>query len=384
MVLKNQIDISENTLRNRGRVLDVLLADRTLYKPSRPHNIIWATDSYQKYGKNYAPTKQIKREQVTGANGRLIQPRAAKSIEEQKYRTKDKAEVFTPLKIVKKMNMAINWASGQWIRRLRALPGGALWVFAIKQAWAALFGGVLLIAIIVTNYVQLPWFARYDWLFIVAVLTQIGMVAFRLERPREVVTIVAFHLIGLGMELFKTSSGIGSWSYPEESVIRLGAVPLFSGFMYGAVGSYISRSWRVMRLRFTGYPPRLWTAVLAILIYVNFFTHHFIVDIRILLFLLVVLLYWRTKVFYVLVRSEHSMPMLVAFALIASVIWLAENISTFANVWLYPYQMNGWQLVGIDKIGAWLLLMIISFIFVELLHWAYREKGAAAYRRRIV
>ena len=114
MVLKNQIDISENTLRNRGRVLDILLTDRTLYKPSRPHNIIWATDSYQKYGKNYAPTKQIKREQVTGVNGKLIQPRAAKSIEEQKYRTKDKAEVFTPLKIVKKMNMAIDWASKNW------------------------------------------------------------------------------------------------------------------------------------------------------------------------------------------------------------------------------------------------------------------------------
>lgn len=114
MVLKNQIDISENTLRNRGRVLDILLTDRTLYKPSRPHNIIWATDSYLKYGKNYAPTKQIKREQVTGANGKLIQSRAAKSIEEQKYRTKDKAEVFTPLKIVKKMNMAIDWASKNW------------------------------------------------------------------------------------------------------------------------------------------------------------------------------------------------------------------------------------------------------------------------------
>jgi hypothetical protein len=110
----SKIDISENTLRNRGRVLDILLADRTRHKPSRPYNIIWATDSYLKYGKNYAPTKQIKREQVTGANGKLIQPRAAKSIEEQKYRTKDKAEVFTPLKIVKKMNMAIDWASKNW------------------------------------------------------------------------------------------------------------------------------------------------------------------------------------------------------------------------------------------------------------------------------
>jgi hypothetical protein len=114
MVSVSKIDISENNLRNRGRVLDILLTDRTRHKPSRPYNIIWATDSYLKHGKNYAPTKQIKREQVTGVNGKLIQPRAAKSKEEQKYRTKDKAEVFTPLKIVKKMNMAIDWASKNW------------------------------------------------------------------------------------------------------------------------------------------------------------------------------------------------------------------------------------------------------------------------------
>lgn len=114
MAPRSEIDISENSLRSRGCVLDILLLDRTRHKPSRPFNIIWATDSYLKFGKEYAPTKQIKREQITGTNGKLIQPRAAKSKEEQKYRTKDKAEVFTPLKIVKEMNMAINWATGHW------------------------------------------------------------------------------------------------------------------------------------------------------------------------------------------------------------------------------------------------------------------------------
>lgn len=114
MVSVSKIDISENTLRNRGRVLDILLADRTRHKPSRPYNIIWATDSYLIHGRDYAPTKQIKRELITGINGKLIQPRAAKSKEEQKSRTKDKAEVFTPLKIVKEMNMAINWAGKNW------------------------------------------------------------------------------------------------------------------------------------------------------------------------------------------------------------------------------------------------------------------------------
>ncbi len=104
------IDISENSLRNRGKVLDILLLDRTSIKIAhKPSNIIWATDSY-----TFLPTSKIKKEQITGVNGKMIQPRAVKSREEQKRRTKDKAEVFTPLKIVKEMNMAINWAGKNW------------------------------------------------------------------------------------------------------------------------------------------------------------------------------------------------------------------------------------------------------------------------------
>lgn len=104
------IDISENVLRNRGKVLDILLLDRTSSKIAhKPTNIIWATDSYK-----FSPTSKIKKEQVTGVNGKMIQPRAVKSREEQKRRTKDKAEVFTPLKIVGEMNMAINWAGKNW------------------------------------------------------------------------------------------------------------------------------------------------------------------------------------------------------------------------------------------------------------------------------
>ena len=109
MTAINKIDISENTLRNRGRVLDILLRDMTTRR-----NIIWATDSYTKHGKLFAPDKPIRRAQITGEYGKRIQPRAAKSKEEQKYRTKDKAEVFTPLKIVREMNMAINWAGKNW------------------------------------------------------------------------------------------------------------------------------------------------------------------------------------------------------------------------------------------------------------------------------
>lgn len=116
-----KIDILENTLRRIGNLLDILLIDRTTKK-----NIIWATDSYEKYGKNFSPKLCVTPALVTGKKfGLLIQPRAAKSLEEQRKRTKDKAEVFTPLKIVDQINKAVestppnknNWQ--EYVRELK-------------------------------------------------------------------------------------------------------------------------------------------------------------------------------------------------------------------------------------------------------------------------
>lgn len=96
-------DILENTLRQKGKLLDILLIDRTTKK-----NIIWATDSYERYGKEFGPKKNIRPELVTGIYGKLIQPRAAKSMTEQRQRTRVKGEVFTPLQIVSQMNKLID------------------------------------------------------------------------------------------------------------------------------------------------------------------------------------------------------------------------------------------------------------------------------------
>lgn len=126
---------------------------------------------------------------------------------------------------------------GRIYLRLDQSRFGGLWTFLLKQAWAALFGGLLLAAIALSTVVPLPWLHRYDWLFIAAVLIQVFMIVTKLERPHELLTITAFHLVGLVMELFKTHPSVGSWSYPEEAVIQVGTVPLFSGFMYAAVGS---------------------------------------------------------------------------------------------------------------------------------------------------
>ena len=231
----------------------------------------------------------------------------------------------------------------------------------------------MLLAIIITAYVTLPWLSRYDWLFVIAITVQMVMLATKLEQPHEVITIVAFHLVGLGMEVFKTSGSIQAWAYHGPAMFHVANVPLFSGFMYAAVGSYIARSWRVLQLGFSSYPSRAATAVLATAIYVNFFTHHYIYDFRYLLFIVVIFLYGRVWVSYVINMRVRRMPLVVGFGLIAFVIWLAENAATYLRVWLYPSQEGQWHIVDISKVGSWFLLMIISFILVDLLY-AIRSK----------
>lgn len=105
-----RVDILENTIRRHDGLLAILLIDRTRTTAKGTHNIIWATDSYAEY----KATAEIQVEDITGDNTRLIQPRIAKSKEEQKSRTRDKAEVFTPREIVAEMNRQVDRAGECW------------------------------------------------------------------------------------------------------------------------------------------------------------------------------------------------------------------------------------------------------------------------------
>lgn len=241
-------------------------------------------------------------------------------------------------------------------------------VFGLKQAWACLFGGAMLALILATKF----WWpedaglARYDFLFLSALGIQAAMLAFKLEKPSEAKVILIFHVVGTAMEIFKTSAG--SWIYPEESFFRIAGVPLFSGFMYAAVGSYLARVSRIFDMRYTRYPPLWATLLLAVAIYVNFFAHHFTVDIRYGLFAATALLYLGTSVHYRVFRFRHRMPLLLGFLLVALFIWFAENIGTWSRAWIYPGQHEAWTPVSIQKLGSWYLLMIISFVLVTLVH----------------
>lgn len=241
-------------------------------------------------------------------------------------------------------------------------------LFGFKQGWACLFGALMLVLLFGTFllYPADAKLARYDFLTLGAVAIQLGMLAFRLESWREAKVILAFHVVGTIMELFKTA--YGSWLYPEPGLLRIGGVPLFSGFMYAAVGSYIARVWRIFDFRFTGYPPRWTSWCLAAAIYVNFFAHHWLPDIRLALFAATGLLFWRTRVWFTPFRKPRWMPLLLGWLLVALFIWFAENIATFSRAWIYPSQADGWTLVAPEKLGAWYLLMIISFVLVSLVH----------------
>ena len=254
---------------------------------------------------------------------------------------------------------------GRWAARHR---GGAFVYeflrFGCKQAWACLFGGALVGLLLATHwwYPRAAPLARYDFLFLAALAIQIVMLAARLETGAEAAIILVYHAIGTLMEVFKTDAG--SWIYPEASVCRIGGVPLFSGFMYASIGSYLARCWRLFDFRFTAHPP-LWTlGVLGVAIYANFYTHHYIIDVRILLFAAAALLFRRTWVHYRIWRVHRRMPLLLGLFLVALFIWIAENVGTLTATWLYPHQTAMWTLVRLSKLGSWLLLLLVSYALV--------------------
>jgi uncharacterized membrane protein YoaT (DUF817 family) len=251
-------------------------------------------------------------------------------------------------------------------------------LFGLKQAWACLFAGLMLALLIATHFIWQPdWpIYRYDALFLAAVAIQFTFLALKLESFDEAKVILIYHVVGTCMEIFKTH--MGSWTYPEPALIRIDGVPLFSGFMYAAVGSYLARAMRIFDMRFTHYPRFLWTALLSGAIYVNFFSHHFLPDARWLLFLWSLLLFGRVRIYFTIDHEPRWMPMVLAGVLTAFFLWVAENVGTATGTWLYPGSPE-WRPVSLQKLGSWYLLLTISFTLVTIVNRP-RPYGAPAAR----
>jgi len=256
------------------------------------------------------------------------------------------------------------------------------WYFFLASLRASCFGVFLLSIFLLTEIVTIPLIGRYDFIFLAALCFQIFMLIFRFERPKEFFVIILFHILATLMELFKTHPAIGSWTYPgtPNSIFVLGTVPLFTGFLYSAIGSYISRAFVFLKLSYERFPAYYHIWILAALIYLNFFTHHFFYDIRYFLFLYVFIIFFKTKVHFNVYRKERSMPFLVTVFLTSMFVWIAENIGTFTRVWLYPSQVEEWHFVSLNKTGSWFLLLILSFALVSII---YRDKLLRSKNKRV-
>ena len=253
-----------------------------------------------------------------------------------------------------------NWALSTLPR-----PIARIVVFFALQATSCLFALSFLAALILTRAIwQQDWaLQRYDALVIIAVGLQALFIATKLEALEEARVILLFHLTGTMMEWFKVSAG--SWAYPEPGILKLFGVPLFTGFMYASVGSYIARALRLFHIRLAPAPPYWSIAALAVAIYVNFWAHHFLPDARVALFGATILLFARTRLWFRTIDLWLWVPVPLVALGAALMLWVAENIGTFTGTWRYSGQM-ALQLVSWSKLGSWYLLLFVAFATVTL------------------
>ncbi|KHL92005.1 hypothetical protein QW71_31400 [Paenibacillus sp. IHB B 3415] len=237
--------------------------------------------------------------------------------------------------------------------------------FGYHHAMSCIFPVAIFGTLVLTSKVEVPFIHRYDAILLILLTVQYLMYRSGLETLDEIKVICVFHVIGLVLEIYKIR--MGSWAYPDPGYTKLLGVPLYSGFMYASVASYMCQIWRRLKMDMTGWPGLASAGLLGGAIYLNFFTHHFIPDFRWWLTALVVIVFWRTWIIYRVQERTYRMPLTMAFFIVGFFIWLAENIATFLGAWKYPDQHEAWHLVGFSKISSWFLLVIISVIIVAQL-----------------
>jgi len=236
--------------------------------------------------------------------------------------------------------------------------------FTQKEAQSCVFAGLFFAAVLFVPRTGIFGLPRYDVLLVIALVIQVWLLRTGRESLDELKAICLFHVLGFALEVFKTSSGVKSWSYPDFGYTKVLGVPLFSGFMYAAVGSYIIQAWRLLNLRVVHHPPYWMAGLIATAIYLNFFTHHYIGDYRWYLAAAALGLYARSQIVFRPHLRDRRMPLSLALVLVGFFIWLAENIGTFFGLWAYPHQLGAWAAVHVSKWSAWSLLVLMSFTIV--------------------
>lgn len=205
---------------------------------------------------------------------------------------------------------------------------------------------------------------RYDFMLAWGLGLQAWMLLSGRESGRELAVVSLFHLLGLGLEWYKVTRG--SWAYPESAWTKIGPIPLYSGFMYSAVASYMLQARRELDLTFDGLLPRWANVPVLLAVYANFLLARSFGDNRYLIIAVLVALSLRATVRFRAGGPERRMPLLVAMGLIGVFVWVAENICTALGAWVYPHQRLGWRPVEMGKISSWGLMVTVAFLLLDL------------------
>ena len=237
--------------------------------------------------------------------------------------------------------------------------------FGYKEAISCIFPAFIFGMLAITRFFPIPGVPRYDLLLALFLGMQIYMYRAGFETYEEVIVICIFHFLGVSMEIFKVSHG--SWSYPDVGYTKVLGVPLYSGFMYASIASYICQAWKHFTLRFEDWPPVPQSIFVAFCIYGNFYSNAYIVDLRLIVLPILVYVFRNTVVYFHTNGNVRRMPLIAGFFLIAFFVWLAENIGTFLGAWRYPHQSEGWSLVKLQIMSSWFFLVVVSVIIVSLL-----------------
>lgn len=238
-----------------------------------------------------------------------------------------------------------------------------LLVFTRGQAASCTFAFSVVGLLLLSRLLPEGWgLARYDALLLGCLLVQGLLVAVRFETPREAAVIGLFHVLGFALEAFKVAQG--GWAYPEEAWSKVQGVPLYAGFMYASVGSYMAQAWRRFRLTVEGAPPLRVQALLVGATYLHFFAASGL-GVRLGVALALLLAYRRTRVTFFVGPERCVMALPLAFGLIGGAVFAAENVATLLGAWVYPHQAEGWQPVHALKWLAWTLMVTPAFLIVS-------------------
>jgi uncharacterized membrane protein YoaT (DUF817 family) len=244
-------------------------------------------------------------------------------------------------------------------------------VFGGKNAISCIFPVFIFVSLWLSPYITPSFMYRYDMLLLLCLSMQAAMFYFRMETFDEVKVITLFHLLGLIMEIYKVH--VGSWSYPEDAYTKVFNVPIYSGFMYASVASFMTQAWRRFDLQLVKWPKNLIAIAIGAAIYLNFFFNYYY-DIRYFIFAAIFIAFFFTKIKFTNNGPAREMPLVLTFLLIGFFVWIAENIATFLGAWKYPYQHQDWQMVGFSKISSWFLMVIVSLIIVVQLKFIKKRK----------